>query len=453
MTWQSAAGFDTAPGLALTEPELLRSSGGGLQVTLRAAQGPTRVAGRDSTTLSYNGGLPGPTLYLQPGDRLQVRLVNDLDAPTNLHVHGLYVSPAGNGDNAFVVVQPGESFDYDHQLPDDHPPGVYWYHPHHHGMVADQVFGGLYGAIVVGDPEPVAVTRERVLVISDLTLDGSGRVSAPSAMARMAGREGELLLINGQSRPVLTARPGERERWRIVNACSARYLRLRLDGQQLQLLGLDSGRYPEPRDVEGVVLAPGNRSDLLVTANEGSGVLQALPYDRGGTGGMMAGSTSSDGAGITLATLDVTGAAVAALPPVATQPSARDLRGLTVGGRRDLTFAMGMGGGGVQFTIDGKVFDPERVDQAVQLGTVEEWTLTNASSMDHPMHLHVWPMQVVAEGGKPLDEVMLRDVVNIPAGSQVTVRVAFDRYPGRTVYHCHILDHEDNGMMGVLTAT
>ncbi|MEI4280941.1 multicopper oxidase family protein [Klenkia terrae] len=462
LTWQSAAGFEPAPGRALTQPDVLRSRGGRLRVTLRAAQGPTRVAGREATMLSYNGGLPGPTLYLQPGDRLQVRLTNDLDAPTNLHVHGLHVSPLDNGDNVFIAVQPGESFDYDYQLPADHPPGVYWYHPHHHGMVADQVFGGLYGAIVVGDPEPVPATRERVLVISDLSLDGSGQVAAPSAMARMAGREGQLVLVNGQSRPVLTARPGERERWRIVNACSSRYVRLRLDGQQLQLLGVDSGRYPEPRDVNEIVLATGNRADLLVTAAEGSSVLESLPYDRGGMGGMMGGmmgggSTSSGGGAIALATLDVAGAAVAALPPVPAQPAPRDLRGLTVAGRRELIFAMGMGmgmgGGGMQFTIDGKVFDPERVDQAVQVGTVEEWTLTNASSMDHPVHLHVWPMQVIAEGGQPLDEVRWRDVVNVPPGGQVTVRIAFDRYPGRTVYHCHVLDHEDDGMMGVLTAT
>lgn len=457
LAWQSAAGFDPATGSALSEPELLRSSGGRLQATLRAARGRTRVAGREATTLGYNGGLSGPTLHLQPGDRLQLRLVNDLEAPTNLHLHGLHVSPAGNGDNVFVVVRPGESFDYDYQLPDDHPPGAYWYHPHHHGVVADQVFGGLYGAIIVGDPEPVAVARERLLVVSDLTLDGSGRVSAPSAMSQMAGREGELVLLNGQSRPALNAAPGERERWRVVNACSSRYLRLRLDGQQVQLLGVDSGRYPEPREVDEVVLTPGNRADLLVTASAGSSVLQALRYDRGGTGGMGGmmggGSTSSGGDAIDLATLDVAGAEAAPPPPVPRQPARADLRGVTVAGRRELTFAMGMGGGGMRFTIDGKAFDPGRVDQDVRLGTVEEWTLTNSSPMDHPVHLHVWPMQVVAEGGKALDEAMWRDVVNVPARGQVTVRVAFDRFPGRTVYHCHILDHEDRGMMGVLAAT
>ena len=102
------------------------------------------------------------------------------------------------------------------------------------------------------------------------------------------------------------------------------------------------------------------------------------------------------------------------------------------------------------FTIDGREFDPDRVDQPVALGAVEEWTITNSSAMNHPMHLHVWPMQVVAEGGRPVDDVRWRDVVDVPARGTVTVRIAFDDFDGRAVYHCHILDHEDNGMMGVV---
>ena len=123
-------------------------------------------------------------------------------------MHGLHVSPEGNGDNVFVTVEPGESFDYDYRLPDDHPPGVFWYHPHHHGTVADQVFGGLYGAIVVEGPEELPVARERVLVVSDTSLDADGQLRQPSAMERMMGREGDLVLLNGQVRPTLTARPG-----------------------------------------------------------------------------------------------------------------------------------------------------------------------------------------------------------------------------------------------------
>jgi FtsP/CotA-like multicopper oxidase with cupredoxin domain len=165
----------------------------------------------------------------------------------------------GNGDNAFVTVAASADFDYEYQLPPGHPSGVFWYHPHLHGSVADQIFGGLYGAIIVGDherdSEPVASTRDRVLVISDMSLDAAGNVRSATAGDRMAGREGDLVLVNGQVRPVLTARPGERERWRVVNACAARYLQLRLDGQRVQVLGIDSGRLALPRDVEEVVLA------------------------------------------------------------------------------------------------------------------------------------------------------------------------------------------------------
>jgi FtsP/CotA-like multicopper oxidase with cupredoxin domain len=114
---------------------------------------------------------------------------------------------------------------------------------------------------------------------------------------------------------------------------------------------------------------------------------------------------------------------------------------------------MGMGGGGTSFTIDGKAFDPDRVDQAVTVGDVEEWTLLNTSPMDHPFHLHVWPMQVLREGTYAPEEVTWRDVVNIPAHGSTVVRIPFDRHTGRTVYHCHILDHEDLGIMGLIQTT
>jgi FtsP/CotA-like multicopper oxidase with cupredoxin domain len=450
LVWPRGDLLDPRAGAQLIEPETLRSADGLLRVRLQAAEGPLTVAGRQATAYGYNGGLPGPTLRLRPGDRLQVHLVNRLDAATNLHVHGLHVSPEGNGDNVFLQVGPGEFFDYDYQLPDDHPPGVYWYHPHHHGMVADQVFGGLYGAIVVEDPEELPVTRERVLVVSDITLDAAGRLRQPSTMEQMMGREGELVLLNGQVRPTFTARPGERERWRIVNACSSRYVRLRLDGQQLDLLGIDSGRYPDPRRVDEVVLATGNRADLLVTAAEGTSTLDALGVDRGGMGGMMDGAMSAEAG--TIAVFQVAGAAAAAPAALPIQPAPRDLRGSEPETRRRLVFDMGMGGAGMSFTIDGKEFDADRVDQAVTVDTVEEWVIGNATPMDHPMHLHVWPMQISAEDGRPVDDVRWQDVVNIPAGGEVTVRVAFDRFGGRTVYHCHILDHEDRGMMGVVEA-
>ena len=452
----SGASFRTASGGALLEPPVLRSTAGGLRATLEARLCPVRIGARGATALSYNGGLPGPTLHLRPGDRLQVRLNNQLSDPTNLHVHGLHVSPKGHGDNVLNVVQPGESWDYDYQLPPDHPPGVYWYHPHHHGTVAEQVFGGLYGAIIVGDPPSVArgmaSTRERVLVISDTSLDSAGRVRSISQMARMQGREGDLVLLNGQTQPVMDSRPGERERWRIINACTSRYLRLRVDGQQLDLLGIDSGRFATPQRVEQLVLAPGNRADLLVTLMRGSSELRLLGYDRG-SAGMFGGGA---GATAPLATLRVTGSASPVLARVPVQTGLRDLRQVAVDGRRTLTLAMGMGGGMsaggaiMGFTIDGQVFDASRVDQQVRARTVEEWEIRNTSLMEHPFHLHVWPMQLTESAGVPVEIVSRQDVVNVPARSSVKVRIAFATFTGRTVYHCHILDHEDLGMMGII---
>ncbi|TFC17645.1 multicopper oxidase family protein [Cryobacterium algoritolerans] len=449
--------FGAKSGEPLRQPTELKSRDGVLEVTLDAAPGQVRIGGRNAATLGYNGGLPGPTLRVRAGDRVAVTLHNGLADPTNLHTHGLHVSPEGKSDNPFVMIEPGDSFDYEFRLPADHPPGLYWYHPHHHGVVAAQVFGGLYGAIVVEDPLPIPVTRERVLVVSDLTLNAEGSLARATVAERMHGREGELVLVNGQLNPAVDIRSGERERWRIVNACVSRYLRLRLDGQELRLLGLDSGRFGKPKKVDEVLLAPGNRADLLVTATEGVAALRAVPYDRGDDG-MMGGSGGSSPSEVTLATVTVadagSGGNANALAPIPRQATPPDLRGATVTARREFVFEMGMGGmmggGGMGFTINGREFDGARVDTTVQGGSVEEWTLTNASRMDHPLHLHVWPMQVIERAGRAVDSVLWQDVINVPARSVVLVRIAFTGFTGKTVYHCHILDHEDNGMMGVI---
>lgn len=457
----STSVLDPVAGELFTEPEVLRSTGGLLEVRLEAALGSHEVAGREAATLGYNGGLPGPTLRLRPGDTFRVELVNRLDRVTNLHVHGLHVSPEGNGDNVFVAVEPGGAHRYEYRLPDNHPPGVYWYHPHHHGTVADQVFGGLYGAIIVEDDEEIPVDRERVMVVSDITLDSRGSLVSPSTMEQMMGREGELVLVNGAAEPDLKGRAGERERWRVVNACTARYLALRLPGQRARVVGRDVGRLPRDMALEDVVLAPGNRLDLVVDLSEGGSELTAMPVDRGGMmGQMMGGGPMPGGDGpVTLARLSVSASGDRAAGEIPPGPTVRDLRDADADGRRSLTFQVGMGammgggGGPMSFTFDGAEFDADRIDQQVGMGTVEEWTIGNDSPMDHPFHLHVWPMQLVETDGRELSEPVWLDVVNVPARSQVKVRVAFEDFGGRTVYHCHILDHEDRGMMGIVLAS
>lgn len=439
------------PGPAETfrEPDELRSAGGRLDLELVAALAAARVADRDVRVLTYNGMMPGPTLRVRPGDRVTLRLRNELAAVTNLHTHGLVVSPEGDSDNVFTMIEPGAAFDYDYRLGADHPPGLFWYHPHHHGTTADQLFGGMYGAIVVEEDEPAPVARERLLIVADIRFGADGAVAGADRLDRMLGREGDLLLVNGQLMPTLVARPGDRERWRIVNACTSRYLRLRLDGQGLDLLGVDAGRYAEPRRLDELVLLPGNRADLIVTAAEGESLLQTLPIDRGRTG---MGAPSSTTTGADLARFTVAGPRGGPVGALLAAGAVRDLRAEEVTGRRTVTLAMGgMGmGGGMAFTIDGREYEEGRTDIEVRAGAVEEWTIENLSTMDHPFHLHVWPMQLVEVDGAPVDGVDVRDVVPAPARGRVVVRVAFEGVVGRTVYHCHILDHEDLGMMGVV---
>ncbi|AXJ09585.1 multicopper oxidase family protein [Arthrobacter sp. PM3] len=463
LAWTLTSQRAPVAGAALTHPAERSSAGGTLALELEAAPATLELGGRQATALGYNGTSPGPTLRLRAGDLLRIRLLNRLAEPTNLHLHGLHVSPQGNGDNVFVTVAPGGSFDYEYRLPADHPAGVYWYHPHHHGMVAGQVFGGLFGAIIVEDNEPVPAAMDRVLVVSDTDLDAAGNVRRVPQAERMAGREGGLVLVNGQSNPLISALPGQRERWRLVNACVSRYLLLQLAGQDLQLLGLDSGRFQPPEPVTEVLLAPGNRADLLVTAAAGGSVLRAAYYDRGSMPGMMgrgpAGRDTPDQSqGVALATLQVAGepaAAPAGLPP---RPAAADLRELPVAAHRRFLLAAGMGagsmgGGGsgmMAFTINGREFDAARTDTRVAAGSVEEWTVVNTSPMDHPFHLHVWPMQLISANGAAPAVPTWQDVVNVPANGQVTVRIAFKDFAGRSAYHCHILDHEDLGMMGVI---
>jgi FtsP/CotA-like multicopper oxidase with cupredoxin domain len=444
-----AGGSPGASGQPLTEPVVLDSRDGVLEATLTASPG-VRLAGRDTAAWGFNGTSPGPTLRVRPGDLLRLHLVNQVPQDTNLHTHGLHVSPRANGDNPFITVAPQASFDYEIRLPADHPPGTYWYHPHHHGTVADQIFAGLVGALLV-DGGPDLAAHDRLLLVTDTTLDADGGVAAVDTMARMMGREGALVLVNGQHQPVLTAAPGALQRWRIINGCTARVLDLRLDGHQFTQIALDGRFLPAPAPRDRVVLAPGNRADLLVhPAENGRYALRAEPYNRGSMPMMGGDPVTSDP--VTLATLAITGSPVPSTTPPATLPAPPAPAG-PVTHHRQLIFAMemaGMGMGGMRFTIDGRAFDPARDDQIVALGGIEEWTVVNTSPMDHPFHLHVWPVQVLGDNTGTPPSASLQDVVLVPAHGWIRLRIPFTDHPGRSVYHCHVLDHEDLGMMATI---
>lgn len=443
----SAAGY---------EPEILRSSGGKLTVDLVASYTDTTIGGKKARLKTYNGSTPGPTWIVKPGDEITVNFTNKLGEPTNLHTHGFHVSPSGNSDNVFVEVADGETFTYQYTLGTDHSAAPYWYHPHHHGMAADQVFAGLYGAIIVEDGDPIPATTERVLVMSDISLQTDGNVAGANMMSKMMGREGDILLLNGQVQPTYSSEQNALERWRIVNSCTSRYMKLSIPGGTATLLGKDSGRYAQPQQVTEFTLAPGNRADVLVQFGSEPVSLSytTVPHPDA----MMMGSTTTY-TDYPLAQFVPTGNTAQALAVPTSQTPGPDLRSETVANQRSFALNMpgmgGMGGMGNMnggFTINGQAFNMDVINTSVNLGTVEEWTIINETTMDHPFHLHVWPMQVLSIGDKTVSAVEYQDVVNVPAKSRSVVRVHFDEFEGNAVYHCHILDHEDQGMMGIIEA-
>lgn len=456
--YPAPSGLDVGSGgqIAGTEPQTLRSSGGRLTVDLVAEHTATTINGQHAHLMTYNGTSPGPTLVAKPGDTITVNFTNKLGEPTNLHMHGLHVSPSGRSDNVFIEVQNGETLTYQYTLASDHPSGPFWYHPHHHGMAADQVFGGLYGALIIEDPTPIVVEQERVFVVSDITLSNNGEVARQSMMNRMMGREGETLLLNGQISPEYAGVSESTERWRIVNSCTSRYLELTIPGGTAQVLAFDSGKFAQPQAVTKFKLAPGNRADLLVAlgANPVALAYTTVPHnDMKG-----AGVVTKTYANYPLATVTPSSNTVALPAPTnVVQNPGPSLRNAAVSAKRTFTLAMpagmgAMGGMSGNFTINGAAFNPDVVNTRVSLGTVEEWTIINATTMDHPFHLHVWPMQVLTSGNISYQGTQYRDVVNVPANSQSIVRVHFDQFAGQAVYHCHILDHEDFGMMGIIEA-
>ncbi len=442
------AGGSTDGGPPLPRPDVLESSDGVLAATLTLAPASLDVAGSTVTMLAYNGSVPGPTLHARPGDTLRLALDNQLDEATNLHTHGLHVDATGNGDNPFRHVASGESAEYVIELPDDHPHGVFWYHPHLHGSVADQVFAGLYGAIVV-DREDWSDGAPEVVVVSDSSFSG-GRVASVSTPERRMGRIGDVLMANGAVGPTIAVPQDGPARLLLVNACTSRYLDLEAAGATWTVRGRDSGAFDPAREVDVLTIPPGGRADAQISAPADGAVVVARGRDQGPGGGMMMMSGASwEDAGL-LALVPDASAPVASTPALSIP---RDLATAAIDARRVLEFGMAMGGGGMRFTIDGAVFDPERVDQHVRLGTVEEWTVRNRTGMAHPFHLHVWPMQVLRDASGDVEAVDARDVVDVPAGGEVVVRIAFERFAGPTVYHCHILDHEDLGMMGIVEAS
>jgi len=392
------------------------------------------TAGRTTRAWCFNRQVPGPTIEAQVGDVLEVRLTNNLPEPTTMHWHGLRLPAAMDGtDMMQQPVAPGGSFTYRFKLPDA---GTFWYHPHVHETV--QMERGLYGALVVHGPDEPTFDADRVFVLDDVLLDDDAQVEPPGGwVERHNGREGDVRLVNGRQEPELTIAAGQIERWRFVNASSARYVRLSIGGRPFKIIGTDGGLIPSPVTATEVLLATADRVELAVGPFAEGEVLavESLAYNR---------RSITWPRDERFATLRVGPHA----PSRAMIPETlRHIEPLVHGAAvptREVHLGVKIGLKGMEFQIN---HETHHRDDPVVVGQLQVWDVINDSNMDHPFHLHGFFFQVLAVDGEAPPFLSWEDTVNVPPKS--TVRIAWmpDDRPGEWMYHCHILEHHEKGMM------
>ena len=333
---------------------------------------------------------------MKPGETLKIRLINDLPPNrdilpsnpshphqfnnTNFHFHGAHCSPSGIADNVMRSMVPGKSYDIEITLPADHTHGTYWYHPHHHGSADVQVASGMAGAIIVegdfADVPEIAQARERVMLLTQVVFDAFYMIEDFGTLFPETSTR--FLAINGQRRPTIDMRPGEVQRWRLVGSQYQDNMLLELDKHRLNVIACDGIQLGALQEMKQLLIAPGQRADVLVQAG-GAGIyeLNAMPFDQG--------HPSPTGP---LARVVVAGEPLPMkLPSELPEPPLETIRDSEITGRRTLVLGATSPESDVAghwqeytFTVDGKIFDPSRIDQRVRLGAVEEWTTATPMS-------------------------------------------------------------------------
>lgn len=395
--------------------------------------------GKKIEAWGFNKQLPGPTIKAKKGDHLVIKVKNNLNEPTSIHWHGIKLPASMDGTDAVQKpIQPGEEFEYNFVLPDA---GTFWYHSH--ANETEQMERGMYGALIVEDDSELVTDADRIFMIDDmkLTEDHEFKKSGwfiPRIMERHDGREGDTLLINGKENSEIQVHAGQLERWRLVNASSARFFLLHLDGKPFSIIGTDGGLIEKPKKVTEALITPGERLEILAGPfSEGETIpLESLPYNR---------MTFLKPKRQKFATVSVG----ASKPSVAYIPETlreiEPLAPLNASVNRKIKLSVGPSlKNGMDFLVNNEV---HLNDQPVRVGELQVWEVSNTSLMDHPFHLHGFFFQVIEENGKAPDFTAWKDTINLKPRSKVKIAWMPDNRPGMWMYHCHILEHHAAGMM------
>jgi len=438
---------EQTPQTRLAMPPLLDTRATG-RLALTATSGSTAFHGGASTpTAGYNQAYLGPTVLMQNGD-LAAEVHNNLDEAITTHWHGLLV-PGENDGGPQQAIEPGATWKPDLTIAQD--PATVWYHTHMHGRIPEQVYFGLAGVIHLTDGRDDARGLPSTYGIDDLTLvlqdrrfDASGRmVYDPSMMDIMRGFAGNRMLVNGQAGATAVVPQGI-VRLRLLNGSNARNYTLFMDDTRpIHLVATDGGFLPESVALDVLHLSPGERAEVLVDFS--SGGAPVLMSDPGQAYGVLQFATES-----------ALSARITRLPDQL-DGAPEDLSGAEVV-TRQVSLDMGMGGmmmGGGGFAINGRPFDMRRIDFEVALGSVERWQI-RSTMVAHPFHVHGVRFRVITENGGPPrpENTGWKDTVLVPGEAEILAR--FDHPASREtpfMFHCHILEHENAGMMGQFTVT
>jgi len=458
-------------GLHSNPPEL-RANNHTLSLTLLAA---TRSDGKDS--FYFNGQPNAPTLRLPPGDQLKITYVNELPSQphescaippcmdmTNLHFHGLTVSPDAPQDDVLsMMATPGQSLHYTVQIPKDHPPGLYWYHTHPHGESHRQVLDGMSGALVIegiesyypsvaGLPERILIVRGRSMNRDPQSADLQRRVALSSySCGGEPEAPEEIFTVNGSVRPQIEIAPGERQFWRVVNASADRYLDLQLESQQFEIVAMDGmpiaqhDPHHATRMADHVLLPPAGRLEAIVTGPAPGAPRHLISrcVDTGPDG--------DPNPSMVLADIAPRSAA-GSIPRLSKSSLPPDVKELDLAAeekappRFTVTFTEDKNG----FYINTEKFAPDAAPMVrARVGSFQHWRIVNASRELHPMHIHQVHFLAYAENDQPISDPVWLDTVNVPYGGSVDVIMDFTDpvIKGMSVFHCHLLNHEDKGMM------
>ncbi|MFF2958740.1 multicopper oxidase family protein [Streptomyces sp. NPDC057963] len=429
-------------GLRLQDPPELVSRNGVLKASIVVERRKVPVGDRQLYATTYNGAYMPPTLRVRPGDRIDLTLTNRVDEDTNVHTHGLHVSPRAPADDIFIAVKYGHSYHYSYRLPRSQPTGTYWYHSHADMMSAAQVAGGESGVIVVEGlrnhlPPSLRGITEHTVALKDFQVQGDSIKTHPLSIGAPTNRT-----VNGQTNPVIHIRPGETQLWRLANIGANIFYKLHLPGTRFHVIAQDGIPVRKVYAQDTLIIPAGARFDVLVQGGSpGTARLETLPYNSGPAGNQFPQAA--------LATV-VTGGprTTRAIVPTGFAPH-EDLSRATIAARKSVVYTENKAG--TEFFINGRAYDSRRVDFTSALGTVEEWRIRNDTDEDHSFHVHTNNFQLMSTDGKAHDPSHgWYDTVNVPARGEIVIRIHFTDFTGRTVLHCHLLNHEDMGMMAVL---